>query len=330
MRLIVAAGLLLASGMARAGALDPKYIPADAKWLVHVDVDALLKSQTYAMVIKEVEQSQGKDFLKQLAQYGEAIGTRIPDDIRDATLIGNGFDEKSAVLVVHAKMDKDRLIGMAKVMKEYTSSAYGGKEISNLPVNIDGDAGTVSGTLLADDVLVLARTPKQVERMIDLSAGKEKPAPAGNILAKGVDGAEVMIYLAADSFAEVQKQYPVSPILGQVSSARVGLSEKADDVVIKAILDMTSDDVAKQGKGALEGLKAMVNLAAMDPEQDEETKVFAQLMKRSATRVEGNHVIVDWPVPLATVRGLIENGELQNNPVKKAATTQNAKPQADR
>src|SRR5690349_4584230 len=116
--MLVAAG----AGVCRAAGPDPKYLPADAKWLVHVDVERLSKSQLYELVMRKAAQDEknlvsfSRGPRQKLAAIGEVLGNRIPEDLRTVTLIGREFDEKSAVLVVKGKLDKDRLLGMAKTM----------------------------------------------------------------------------------------------------------------------------------------------------------------------------------------------------------------------
>lgn len=327
----VAVTMLFSPGRARATGPDPKYVPADAKWVVHVDVDHLAKSQTYDMLMREAEKEEG-NVREKLAKVGEALGTRFPEDMHGVTLIGRGFDEKSAVLVVRAKLDKDRLLGMAKSMPGYTSLMHGTVEVSSW-ADAKQPTESVSGAFLADDVLVLGRTSTDVRRMLDLAAGREKPAPADGLLAAADAGAKdaaggsgIMAYLAADGLAELQRMYPVSPLLAQVSSARLTLSERGDDVALRAVLNVTSLEIAKQVRGALEGFKALMGLAALADDGDTDAKAVAEIAQRATVTSEGSTVTLDWPMPVARVRELIEqNNGGKRKPASKPATGKSSK-----
>jgi hypothetical protein len=311
--------MLLSAGRARATGPDPNYVPADAKWVVHIDVDRLAKSQTYDILMREAEKEEG-NVREKLAKVGEALGSRFPDDVHGLTLVGRAFDEKSAVLIVRAKLDRDRLLGMAKAMPGYSSVMHGTVEVSSW-----ADANpseSVSGAFLANDVLVLGRTPTDVRRMLDLAAGREKPAPAEGLLAAAdagaKDGTGVMAYLAADGLAELQRKYPVSPLLAQVSSARLALSERGDDLTARAVLNVTSPDIAKQVKGALEGFKALMGLAALDEGGDKNAKAVAEIAQRATIAADGSTVTLDWPMPVARVRELVEQDD--NHKPRKTAS----------
>ena len=317
--MVAVAAMLLAGGRARATPPDPKYVPADAKWLVHVDVDRLAKTQTYEILMQQAEREEG-NVREKLAKVGEALGTRFPDDLHGVTLIGRGFDPKSALLVVRGKFDKDRLLGMAKSMPGYSSVMHGEVEVSTWAGA--KQAESVSGAFLGDDVLVLGRTPTDVRRMLDLAAGREKPAPADGLLAGAVtadapDGTGIMAYLAGDGLAELQRKYPVSPLLAQVSSARLALGERGDDLTLKAVLNVTSPDIAKQVKGALEGFKALMGLAALDDSGDVQAKAVAEIAQRATVSAEGSTVTLNWPMPVARVRELVQH---DNDKPHKAAS----------
>jgi len=316
---MVAATMLLTGGRARATGPDPKYVPADAKWVVHVDVDRLAKTKTFEIIKRQAEKEDPK-VREKVTQLGEALGARLPDDVHGVTLIGRDFDEKQAVLVVRAKVDKDRLLGMAKAMPGYTSSMHGTVEVSTWKDANQPNA--VSGAFLAEDVLVLGWTPADVGRMLDLSAGREKPAPADGLLAGAADGTEVMAYLAANGLAELQRMHPVSPLISQVTSARISLTERGDDLTLGATLNVTSPDIAKQVKGAMEGFKALLGLAALDDDGDEDAKLFAELSQRATVTAEGSTVTLNWPVPVKRLHELFEEDEKK----AKATTAPTATP----
>jgi hypothetical protein len=212
---------------------------------------------------------------------------------------------------------------MAKAMPGFTSIMHGMTEVATWAD--PKKAESVSGAFLADDVLVLGRTPTDVSRMLDLAAGREKPAPADGLVAAAAEGTGVMAYLAADGLAELQRKYPVSPLLAQVSSARVGLSERGDDLALRAVLNVTTPDVAKQVKGALEGFKALMGLAALDEGGDKNAKAVAEIAQGATVAAEGSTVTLDWPMPVARVRELVEENQGKRKPASGPATLKSEK-----
>lgn len=310
--------LLLAGGLARATGPDPKYVPADAKWVVHVDVDRMAKTQTYEILMRQAEKDEPKAREK-LAKLGEALGTRVPEDLHGVTLVGRGFDEKSAVLIVRGKLDKDRLLGMAKAMPGFTSSLQGAVEVATWKDPKQPES--VSGAFLADDVLVLGRTPADVVRMLNLAAGREPAAAADGLLAGAADQTQVMAYLAGNGLAELQRTHPLSPLISQVSSARVSLAERGDDLTLRAVLSVTSPELANQVKGAMEGFKALLGLAALDDDGDADAKAAAEIVQRATVTAEGSTVKLDLPMPVARLRELIEQDDKKKSKAASGPAT---------
>jgi hypothetical protein len=179
---------------------------------------------------------------------------------------------------------------------------------------------SVSGAFLADDTIVLGWTPADVGRMLDLAAGREQPAPADGLLAGAADQTEVMAYLAGNGLAELQKMHPVSPLLSQVTSARVSLAERGEDLTLRAVLNVTSPEIANQVKGAIDGFKALLGLAALDDDGDDEAKAAAEIVKRAAVTAEASTVKLDLPMPVARLRELIEQGDDQKKPASGPTT----------
>jgi len=308
----------VAGGRAWATGPEPKYVPADAKWVVHADVDRMAKTQTYDILMRQAEKDDPK-VREKIAKFGEALGTRVPEDVHGITLVGRSFsDEKQAMLVVRAKLDKDRLLGMAKAMPGFTSSMHGAIEV--MTWKDPNQPESVSGAFLADDTIVLGWTPADVGRMLDLAAGREQPAPADGLLAGAADQTEVMAYLAGNGLAELQKMHPVSPLLSQVTSARVSLAERGEDLTLRAVLNVTSPEIANQVKGAIDGFKALLGLAALDDDGDDEAKAAAEIVKRAAVTAEASTVKLDLPMPVARLRELTEQGDDQKKPASGPTT----------
>lgn len=330
-----AAVLALTPGV-RGSGVDPRYIPADAKWVVHVDVDAVVKSKLWSMLSVDVDGIvAGKSFAvgirpegaskalagKKVKAVAEALGMRLPEDIHGITLAGRSFDEEGVVMVVNATMDHDRLIGMAKLNPEYTSAKHAGVEVSSF----EGDDG-VSGAFLADDVLVLGQTAADVRRAIDTAAAnKGKSADtlmsmlAGAQEPTSAENAGIMVYVAAEGLAALMDDEDLSPILKPVKSVRATIVEREQDVVLKATLNVKDGESAGQVRGALEGIRAIATLAALDEKQPE-NQILANLAARAVMSTDQTSVKVDWPVSLATLRDLAEKAGQKPAKKRRAST----------
>jgi hypothetical protein len=134
-----------------------------------------------------------------------------------------------------------------------------------------------------------------------------------------------MAYLAADGLAELQRKHPVSPLISQVTSARVSLSERGDDLTLRAVLSVTSPEIANQVKGAMEGFKALLGLAALDDDGDDEAKAAAEIVQRATVTADGSTVKLDLPMPVARLRDLIEQDDQKKVKAASGPTTLKSK-----
>lgn len=304
--------MVAGAGWAEAGPINPRYIPPDAKWVVHVDMDTLTRSKLWTMLYVNfdlnvfrpnqhislgVSTSKPADdaIRRKIDAFADALNMKFPEDIHDMTLVGRDFDQSGAVLLVHAKMDRDRLIGLAKISPQYVSEMHGGVEISNLKDQ------SISGAFLSDDVLALGQKTEVVEKEIDL-AQMQGNQPASSLMAagKGVSdqGAGVMVYLAAKGLAELQQEEDLSPIFAPVTRVRASLSEQGEDLMLTAALDVKTAELARQVRGALEGIKSLALLAQGT---SDEANVIITLAQRATSTVDETTVVVHWPVAMSVI-----------------------------
>ena len=91
MRLLkIASGLALVLGLAaaaNAAPLDPKQVPAEAKWLMHVDVDAMRQATVVQKAWKKGLEMH-KEAQQHLDKLKTAIGMDICKDLHGVTAYG--------------------------------------------------------------------------------------------------------------------------------------------------------------------------------------------------------------------------------------------------
>ena len=87
-----------------AGPLNPDYVPADAVWVVHLDVEAAAGSTVGGFVL---EHAEAFDLAEGLEDFRDETGLDAVHDLHGVTLFGAGTPEKTgvAVLVTSAGID---------------------------------------------------------------------------------------------------------------------------------------------------------------------------------------------------------------------------------
>jgi hypothetical protein len=90
--------------------LDPARIPADAKWVIHIDVDALRDSEI-AEYIRD-EKSQMVNTARQCIQ--REFGIDLREDLNSITLFSDTYDSHTGAAIVSADFNEDQIISKFK------------------------------------------------------------------------------------------------------------------------------------------------------------------------------------------------------------------------
>ncbi|WP_459556310.1 hypothetical protein [Lacunimicrobium album] len=102
--LAVGASSLLTQTL-NAGGLEEKQIPADAKWVVHFDLDAMGDG-----ALVEVMKEKKSDLMEKIkAKASERYGIDVDEDLRSATFYGTSFEPHTGVMVLNSEYDKAKL-----------------------------------------------------------------------------------------------------------------------------------------------------------------------------------------------------------------------------
>ena len=91
-----------------------------------------------------------------------------------------------------------------------------------------------------------------------------------------------------------------------MTRVQASISERGEDLVLRAVLTVKSDESARQVRGALEGIRALATLAAMD-NHNSQLQMISDLAARATVSTGQQEVTVDWPVSLSTVQITLEN-----------------------
>src|SRR5687768_2248172 len=98
-KLFLTFGMLLALAPARAEALDPKLVPADAKWVLHLDAEAFRQSKLGAMLVKDVLEPKVQKAENDLKSDLNFSFRKISSLTAFGARIGEGADREGALVM---------------------------------------------------------------------------------------------------------------------------------------------------------------------------------------------------------------------------------------
>jgi hypothetical protein len=88
-----------------AAPLDPKRVPADAKWVIHLDYEAL--TDTQLMEIYRSKRPQRVERARKWLQ--ERYGIDPQQDLKDATLFSDSYRSHSGAIVLRTAYDREKV-----------------------------------------------------------------------------------------------------------------------------------------------------------------------------------------------------------------------------
>ena len=188
--------LLAASAISLAGPINRQHIPADSKWLFHVDFDAFRDSEMGSLIEQEIKASHQK----KIEGVTTLLGTDLMQDLYGFSLYGPDADEKNAAALIYAKYDKQKLLALLGMNEKYAESSYQEQTLYHwLDEKHNRDQ---VGAFATEDLIVISQSKDTVTAMLDLlkdpskSIGHAKDnvmtglseTPEGTVMITAADG----------------------------------------------------------------------------------------------------------------------------------------------
>ena len=240
----------------RAEPLDLKQVAAEAKWVVHVDVDALCASVVAQKAYQKCLEMH-KDAAQKMDMVVGIVGMDPRKDLHGVTAYGKDTNKEHGVLIVHADVNQALLLALVAKAPDHKATAYGSYELHSWTHKCcKKGPHTVTGVFYKPNVMVFAGCIEAVKSALDVLDGKAsgitgRDSPLAGRTLPGT------IFLARASAIDPNTRCPV---LKQAESFRVALGEDKGQSFYRARLTMKSTAAADQVKAIAEGFRAMVSL----------------------------------------------------------------------
>ena len=262
----------------QAAKIDKANISNDAKFVVHLDLDAFRASKIGITLLEKIRKDEGGEKLNALA---ELIGFDPLSAIHGATMFGNG-EEDNGILVVKHKADNTKLLAFMKLDEHYRKTEHGKHEIHGAGDRGDGTRGYVS--FVNATTAVLAASRELAAEGIDLVNGKGaavKQIPTSLVSA---DKKAKNAFLVAYANVEDLKEHIDNETVNQMAKRVAFVMGESDEKFILSIsVDALDADAAENMENMVNGLIGFARL-----NQDENPEVKDILKGLKVTRNEEN------------------------------------------
>ncbi len=308
------------AGTSRAKQMDPAKIPQEAKWVVHIDHDALSETQ----LMKLVRDQQSEKINEIRAWMESKLGVDPKQELHSVTLFGESYDRHQGAGIVCAKFDRKKVeeqfsskVDVKKtesqdctfytwdveknMMQEHRKSgrAESNKEAAGKE-GIYADT-TVTAALADDTTMVFAPTLERAKAVAKLVKGDGQSLEGKDSKLVAKMPKDAFFYGSAIELDKINRSEGLFPVLRQHSFVMWSIGERDGKVFEELTLTANTEEVAEQMKNGVEGLVALGNVWAAD------SKAIKQLQEnKPSIEREGNTVHAKWEGKSADVAAAID------------------------
>ena len=157
-------------------------VAADAKWVVHVDVDALRASKVVQNAYHKCMEMH-KDAAEHMDKITGIIGMDPRKDLHGITIYAKDFDKCNGVLILHAEVNQTLLKAAVAVAPEHKVTKHGDIEVHTWAAKGPHGSHPAAGAFFKPNVLVFGGSADAVAAALDVLAGKSSGVSGTSLLA---------------------------------------------------------------------------------------------------------------------------------------------------
>jgi len=255
--------LALLSPLAAADDLDPSRVPADARWLVHVDLSAALESELFA----GLQRLEGDlDFEgEEWDEIRNELGIDPRTDLHSVTVFGVTDDPEEAVIQIDTNVVAEQALDALKLHMRSTAMNQGGAQIHRWQ-DPDGGGDTIYSHLAKrkgsnDRLLMVSPEPDALQGAVAVLRGDARSLADGGTHGVGHPRPGAFIFVSAsDMLSEILEREADSHVAKFVQAAQVQIGEHGGNTFAHIAVKTGNRSEAQQIAQVLQGALALAGL----------------------------------------------------------------------
>ncbi len=246
---------LLMYSLLQAEALQKNIIPADATWVVHIDVERIFSSRFYTRIAGQ----EGWDKIeKQNARFVKKFKINLLEDITAVTVFGKGKDEDTTVACLYGKFNREYLLGLLEMEDSHQEIAHGKFTIHNWD---DREYGAFAG----DRMVLLGKNESALKESLDVISGEADDITKSRSAALfGSVPTDSLLAGIAHNLSSLTTGPKMPRLFRKAESAMFHVSEKGKDMLFGAEMSTASPEDADNIEQIIKGLMALVDMHRED------------------------------------------------------------------
>jgi hypothetical protein len=278
---------LLAARPVEAGPLKSKDVAAGAKWVVHVDFDAMRDSKLGATFREKCLANE--DAQHKIKKCQEDTGVDLTKDMHSVTLYDTKFVEHSGVAIFRAShIDGKKLLAKLKEKHpDHKSEKHGDTTIYTWTEAKDKKhEHQVSGAMYGKETILFSRDAEQVGKALDVLAGKADSLAEDSPLAEAPAKGTFMVMRGVGMDKEKTPFHMA--VVRSSKQLSIALGQQGSDVFAQGLLVTPNAESAAKVRTVVEGFRALAQLRFGD--RDKEMDMLRDLK----LVVAGSAVAMEW------------------------------------
>ncbi|HTV48322.1 MAG TPA: hypothetical protein VMG59_07755 [Phycisphaerae bacterium] len=256
--LLAAAALSMSgNGAAMADALNPSMLPSDTKWLLHLDMDAVVKSDAMSEPIHNFLQEHHMG--QHTGHHGGFLsGIHLPEDLHDITIFGTGYQGDTGVTLIEVAKPTEPIDQLTANRPGLQTIDYDGQKI----LSFHTPRGDVYESSPKPTEILIAHSLDAIKQELDVLTGKSASLSSDSkLLTDNTSG--LFFYAAGSGLYQLGVRHTAqSPILSHVDNGWLACSPKGSDLEITGELTALTEQSAVEIQESLLGIAATAELTS--------------------------------------------------------------------
>jgi hypothetical protein len=242
--------VLALAGLVQAGPLNPQEIAVDAKWMAHLDVDALTASSMFKKVRDQAMKDQPQ-LEAQLHAFCNLFRFDPLTNLHGITIYGTQLKKNTGVAIIHATVDQKLLLDLLRANASHRATAYGKYELHAWK----DKAKQQYAAFFKPDVIVFGASADELKAAIDVLEGAKPGLADTDLRLPGV-----ILSARGRDLGEADPQ-PESALSKQIESAALMVGEDKGQVSLRIALTVKDAEIAKHIMTVANGAVSLATLA---------------------------------------------------------------------
>ena len=288
-----------------AAPLQKEQVPADVKWVLHVDMEGFMASKTGTVVLEEAKK-QGLNQL--LAFLKVSFSFDLTKDLKNITIYGFEYGDNVGVVLLKAKFDREKILNILKANETYKEINSGQFIVHNWvdPKNEEEKFGC----FVSDDLAVIAPSMDAMKKALDVLDKKADNLTKPSAVVAPPNSKGAFLTAAMTELPAVGKGKPEAAMFNKLSAGSMELGESGDKLFLHVTLAAKTAQAADDLRKMAEGFLAFFDLAQSGADdKDTQSPVppeLAAVLKDVKVMTQDKSVKLDVDTPVEKVSALLK------------------------